>query len=97
MSRFQRIPNTTLSLLLILVLICCLLPGCGSGRKTGTVTGVAIADGEIAVVVKLDNGSEVTARRGENLTPQITGGQKVEVERLDSKYWKVVRVLDSGK
>jgi len=95
MSRFQRILNTTFSLLLVLVLICCLLPGCGSGRKTGTVTGISIVDGEIAVLVKLDDGAQVTALRGESLTPKITGGQKVEVEPLpNSKYWKVVRVLN---
>ncbi|MGD0014427.1 MAG: hypothetical protein ABSD56_08400 [Bryobacteraceae bacterium] len=95
MSRFERILNTTLSLLLILVLVCCLLPGCGSGRKTGTVTGIAIIDGEVAVLVKLDDGSQVRAFRREFLTPEITGGQKVEVERLpNSKYWKVVRVLN---
>jgi hypothetical protein len=95
MSRFQRILNTTLSLLLILVLICCLLPGCGSGRKTGTVTGVALADGEIVVVVTLDDGAQVRAFIGESLSQKITGVQKVEVERRPfSKYWKVVRLLN---
>jgi hypothetical protein len=100
MTGLQRKLSTTV----ILVLVCCLLTGCGSDRKTGTVTGEVFADGQISEVVELEDGSQVRALPGEVFKNRITGpdtatavGQRVEVEPLDSNYWKVVRMLDSGK
>ena len=79
--------------------LCTLMTACGSSRRTGTVAGAAIEEGQIVTVVKLDNGTEVKAiPMTESGMVQLVGGQKVEVEPgKGSKLWKVVRILEANK
>ena len=80
-------------------MLCALITACGSSRRTGTVAGAAIEEGQIVTVVKLDNGTEVKAiPMTESRMVQLVGGQKVEVEPgKGSKLWKVVRILEANK
>ncbi len=84
---------------LVIFLLCILITACGSSRKTGTVTGVALEEGQVVAVVKLDDGTEVKAiPMQQSGAAKVTGGEKVEVEPAkDSKLWKVVRVLETAK
>jgi len=75
------------------------MTACGSSRKTGTVAGAAIEEGQIVTVVKLEDGSEVKAiPMSESGMIQLVGGKRVEVEPgKGSKLWKVVRILEANK
>jgi len=83
----------------VVFLLCALITACGSSRKTGTVTGAAIDEGQVVSVVKLDDGTEVKAiPMSESGMIQLVGGQRVEVEPdKGSKLWKVVRTLEANK
>ena len=83
----------------VVFMLCALITACGSSRKTGTVTGAAIDEGQIVTVVKLEDGSEVKAiPMSESGMIELVGGQKVEVEPgKGSKLWKVVRILEANK
>ena len=86
---------------LVILLFCLTMLACGSSKKIGTVSGMALDDGGVVVVVKLDDGTEVNATPlQESPGNQVVGvgGQKVEIEPTkDPKRWRVVRFLEQGK
>lgn len=73
---------------------------CGGSANTGSVTGAALEGGQVVAVVKMDDGREVQAVMPADSSGSVAlvGGQRVQLEPIpDSKLWRVVRTLDSGK
>jgi len=84
----------------LILIVLSLITACNSSGKSGigTIEGITMEkNGEIVVLVNLDNGDKVRAIplvKDGKVT--VTGGQKVEVERMKkSKLWKIIRIVEN--
>ena len=97
-------PSVSRRVLWVVVLLCLATAACHWSRKTGTVKGLVLIQGqnELLALVVLDDGKEVLAypkiffrTEGGGGWKLAQAGQRVEVEPMkDSKYWRIVRALD---